>query len=203
YQVGQLAPVTVVLQSNQEIDVDGEFLQKVNGLKTSLEEEVGISSVTPNITEEMYVDLEKLPRNFLSEDHRAIKFSMILDSHPYELDALNTIQLLRELEESLLSDNEFSTDDFQLFYAGQTANQLDVKQMNDRDMILLFSLVTILLIIVLGFQTKSILMPILMMSTILFSYFATLGFGWWIFNNLMGLESISYRLPVYTFVFMV
>lgn len=75
--------------------------------------------------------------------------------------------------------------------------------MNQRDMILLFSLVTILLTIVLGFQTKSVLMPILMMGTIILSYVASLGFGWWIFEHLFGYDAISYRLPVYTFVFMV
>lgn len=75
--------------------------------------------------------------------------------------------------------------------------------MNERDMIVLFSLVTVLLTVMLGFQTRSVLLPILMMSTILLSYFATLGFGWWIFKHLLGLEAISYRLPVYTFVFMV
>src|SRR5690625_7244474 len=75
--------------------------------------------------------------------------------------------------------------------------------MNNRDMILLFSLVTVLLTIVLGFQTKSVLLPVLMMGTIILSYVATLGFGWWIFEHLFGYDAISYRLPVYTFVFMV
>ncbi|MFK4996832.1 MMPL family transporter [Bacillus sp. N9] len=115
------------------------------------------------------------------------------------MEALSTVQKLRDSEEEILKGSGFSD----IHFAGQTAQQLDVKQMNERDMIVLFSLVTLLLTMILGFQTKSVLLPILMMSTILLSYFATLGFGWWIFKHLMGFEAISYRLPVYTFVFMV
>lgn len=42
-----------------------------------------------------------------------------------------------------------------------------------------------------------------MVGTILLSYAATIGFGWLIFKYLLGYESISYRMPVYTFVFLV
>src|SRR5690625_7944366 len=41
------------------------------------------------------------------------------------------------------------------------------------------------------------------MVTIILSYVATLCFGLWIFEHLFGYDAISYRLPVYTFVFMV
>src|SRR5699024_7661582 len=78
-----------------------------------------------------------------------------------------------------------------------------VQQMNKRDMIVLFSLVIVLLTVILGIQTRSVLLPVLMMFTILLSYTASLGFGWFIFEKFMGYEAISYRLPVYTFVFMV
>src|SRR5699024_8074813 len=109
----------------------------------------------------------------------------------------------RDAEGDLIKESGFSAGDEQLHFSGQTAEQLDVKEMNQRDMILLFTLVTVLLTIVLGFQTRSVLMPILMMGTIILSYVASLGFGWFIFENLFGYDAISYRLPVYTFVFMV
>ena len=92
------------------------------------------------------------------------------------------------------------TDFDKMHIAGQTAAQLDVKEMNDRDTIVLFAAVTILLIIVLAFQTKSIILPFLMMGTILLSYFASMGFSWWIFQYIFNLDAISYRLPVYTFI---
>lgn len=203
YPAGQLAPVTVILQSDNKIDANADFLQKVNKLKKKLADQKGIRSVSPDITDDAIKGNTDLPRNFLAESGKAVKLQVVLDDNPYDIAALNTVENLRDHTEIFLKDSGFNKDEFQLLYAGQTAEQLDVKQMNSRDMIVLFSLMTVLLTLVIGFQTKSVLMPILMMTTILLSYLATLGFGWWIFKHLMGYEAISYRLPVYTFVFMV
>ncbi|MCJ8009812.1 MMPL family transporter [Lederbergia wuyishanensis] len=198
YPAGQLAPVNIVLQSNTEFEVNDAFFKNVNSLVEKLEDQKGISSVTPVIT-----DQSNLPRNFLSKSEKAIRIQLILEDNPYDTAALDTVQKLRDSADTFIKDSGFSTKNVKMHIAGQTAQQVDVRQMNNRDMIVLFSLVVILLTFVLGFQTQSVLMPILMMSTILLSYFSTLGFGWWIFHHLMGFEAISYRLPVYTFVFMV
>lgn len=203
YPAGQLAPVTVLLQSDKKNDLSEEFLQNINKLNETIAGQNGVSSVKPKLTEDMITGEEDLPRNFLAENERAVKFQVILDENPYDKSALKTVENLRANVSLLLKDSGFSIDQFQLHFAGQTAEQVDVQQMNVRDMIILFSLVTVLLTIVLGFQTKSVLMPILMISTLLLSYCATLGFGWWIFEHIMGYDAISYRLPVYTFVFMV
>ncbi|WNS75845.1 MMPL family transporter [Bacillus sp. DTU_2020_1000418_1_SI_GHA_SEK_038] len=203
YPAGQLAPVTVLLTSDKEFEINERFFHKVNSLTQKLADSNGVVSVTPLISEQAMKDTRLLPRNFLSESEKAVRLQLILNSNPYEKEALDTIQKLRDSENSLIQGSGFSTEIIKLHFAGQTAQQLDVNHLNQRDMVVLFSLVTVLLTVTLGFQTKSILMPILMMSTILLSYFSTLGFGWWIFKHLMGYDAISYRLPVYTFVFMV
>ncbi|MBS4219688.1 MMPL family transporter [Bacillus sp. FJAT-49711] len=198
YPAGQLAPVNIVLQSNKEFKLNHDFFKNVNNLVKKLESQPGVSSVTPFIT-----DQNSLPRNFLSKSEKTIQLQLILDHNPYDTGALDAVQKLRDSANILLKESGFSSKDVKMHIGGQTAQQVDVRKMNERDIIMLFSLVTILLTLVLGFQTQSVLMPILMMSTILLSYFSTLGFGWWIFHHLMGFEAISYRLPVYTFVFMV
>lgn len=161
----------------------------------AIEQEKGIESISPNKIE----DLDDLPPNFLADDHQAVKLQIVLEDNPYDMVAIERLEDLQELESELLANSIFSD----IHFAGQTAEQLDVKNMNDRDMLVLFTLVTVLLIVILAFQTKSIILPLLMMGTILLSYFASLGFSWWIFEHLFGLDAISYRLPVYTFVFMV
>lgn len=203
YPAGQLAPVTVLVKSDKEFPVNAELFEKVNHLVSMLSDESNVASVTPIIQDEMLNIPESLPKNYLAESNKAIRLQLVLASNPYEKEALDTMQKLRDSEKTLLKDSGFSTADVKIHFAGQTAQQLDVNHMNQRDMIVLFSLVTILLTIILGFQTKTILMPILMMATILVSFFSTMGFGWWIFKHLMGYDAISYRLPVYAFVFMV
>lgn len=203
YPAGELAPVNVILHSQNEMDVNKQLLEQMRELTQTLEEKTGITEVSPEITDDMINGEADLPRDFLSESKQAIAMELILKDNPYEPEALETIQELRDAEEDLIKESGFSAGDEQLHFSGQTAEQLDVKEMNQRDMILLFTLVTVLLTIVLGFQTRSVLMPILMMGTIILSYVASLGFGWWIFEHLFGYDAISYRLPVYTFVFMV
>src|SRR5690625_459981 len=116
--------------------------------------------------------MEEIPQNFLSDNKQVAQFELVLSDHPYEIEAIETIKYLQEKEKILLKDLSFNN----IHYAGQTAEQVDIQHMNKRDMIILFSLVIVLMTLVLGFQTRSILMPLLMMGTILISYAATLGF---------------------------
>ncbi|MFO1446374.1 MMPL family transporter [Bacillus sp. Bva_UNVM-123] len=203
YPAGQLAPVTILIEANKKFELDEDFFNKINKLTEKLSEQNGVDSVTPTIPKEAMKEQKMLPRNFLADSHKAVRLQLILNSNPYEQKAIDIVKKLRDSEEKLIKDSGFSTSDVHLHFAGQTAHQVDVNDMNKRDMIVLFSLVTILLTIILGFQTHSIIMPIFMMATILVSYFSTLGFSWLIFKHVMGFDAISYRLPVYTFVFMV
>lgn len=98
----------------------------------------------------MVTSEEDLPRNFLSEEKRAIQLSVILDDSPYNKEALTTIENLKEEAEKNLKDSGFSTQNFQLHYTGETTEQVDVEQINKRDMVVLFTLVIILLTIILG-----------------------------------------------------
>jgi len=202
YPAGELAPVTVILKDNQEIALDEKFLTKIQTLQKKLNDMKGIDSISQPITDEMVKDPTKLPRDFVSQNKESVKLKVILKDNPYDVSALEAVQKLRDQEGAMLKESGFSSST-QMHIAGQTAEQLDIRAMNQRDMLILFSLVTVLITVMLGFQTRSVLMPILMMATILLSYVATLGFGWIIFHDLLGYDSISYRLPVYTFVFMV
>jgi len=203
YPAGQLAPVTVILTSDEHIALDEKFLTNVKSLEDHLKNIDGVDSISQGLTEEMIKDPKKLPRGFIGEDKKTVKMQIVLKDNPYDSDALKTVQKLRDQEGNILSKSGFSSSSYHLQYAGQTAEQLDIRAMNQRDMVILFSLVTVLITIMLALQTRSILMPLIMMATILLSYVATLGFGWIIFHDIMGYDSISYRLPVYTFVFMV
>lgn len=203
YPPGQLAPMDIVLTSEEPFNFNEDTRANIKKIITQIEQTSGIDSVSPHITDEMIDGSEELPDNVVSESGKSVRMQVIVDGNPYEKDALATVASIRELEKDMLTNYHFSPDTHSLHIAGQTAEQLDVQQMNKRDMILLFTLVTVLLTLVLGFQTKSVLMPVLMMGTILLSYGAALGMGWFMFKTFFGFDSFSYRLPVYTFVFMV
>lgn len=200
---GQLAPVNVILKSEKEIVLDSSLIEKLSSLSNSMKKMGGISTITPEITSDLSVSGAKLPKNFLSQQKYAIKFQITLQDNPYDQEALNTVNMLRENSEDLLNKNGFDSKQFSLHYEGQTAQQLDVRALNQKDIIITFSLIVSFILIMLAFQSRSILIALTMMATMLLSYAATLGLGWVIFHNILGYDAISYRLPVYTFVFLI
>ena len=90
-----------------------------------------------------------------------------------------------------------------MFVAGESAKNADIRDINKRDTVVIMSIMTVLIAIMLGLQTRSIVAPIYMMGTILLSYAATLGLSLFLFDIFLGLESINYRIPLYTFVFLI
>lgn len=202
YPQGQLAPVSVILKSDQFIQVDSAFVKKFRTLTNLIKQEDGINEITPMMTNGM-MEGESLPRNFLSIKKDAIKFQLVLQDHPYDQSALNVLNNLRENSNSYLKESGFDSQKFSIYFAGQTAEQLDVKNLNQRDTIIIFILISVLITIMLIFQSRRVGIALMMMGTMLLSYVATLGLGWMIFHHILGFESISYRLPVYTFVFLI
>ncbi|SEQ49323.1 putative drug exporter of the RND superfamily [Virgibacillus subterraneus] len=186
YTPGEVAPTTVVITSNDAIEKES-----INPLVTQLEEQGLIESVTFN------------DRDFISEDSRAAKLTLVFSENPYTHEVLNAMEELRDNKEDILDDSGFNQDEADLYFAGETAKNLDVRSLNNRDTMVVMVLVTIFITIMLGFQSRSIIAPIYMMATILLSYSAALGISDLIFKNVFDLQQMSYRIPIYAFVFLV
>jgi len=200
---GELAPVTVLLQADGDIVMDKPFVDQLGHLTERLKEQNGIESVSPAVKPEFADGTTSLPKGLVAQGKQSIKLQMILQSNPYEQPALDLIYSLRDQSEAILRDSGLNPANYKLHFAGQSAEQLDVQAMNKRDMMITFSLITLFIGIMLALQTRSIMTAVYMIATILLSYAATIGLGWAIFHEILGYDSISYRLPVYTFVFLV
>ena len=120
------------------------------------------------------------------------QFSIILKANPYSMEALNEVETIRaELKDS------------QVLVSGETVKQVDIREINNRDTLLVMGLMTLLIGLILVFQSRSIRASLLMIFSILLSFGAALGFSTWIFELFYGYMSFSYRIPLYTFVFLV
>ncbi|MFD0716646.1 MMPL family transporter [Paenibacillus sp. GCM10027626] len=199
YPVGELAPVTVMLHADQPMTADDELAQRVRALMAQLRQDGKIDRLQPNPDQ---LDVTKVA-SMLGDDKQTLTFTAVLHTHPYEQEALDLLAKWRQDSNTILNSSGFDSVRDALHFAGQTAEQLDVRTMNERDTIIIFALIALLITIMLAFQTRSIVMPIYMMLTILVSYAATIGISWLVFHYGFNFESFSYRLPVYTFVFMV
>src|SRR5690625_3458773 len=91
----------------------------------------------------------------------------------------------------------------ELFFSGETAASVDNRNVNKRDIVVIVLAETILIFTMLIFLTRSVKISTLMMGTILFSFLAALGIGTFLSNLFFDVHSISNRVPVYAFVFLV
>jgi len=188
YPPGQLAPVSLIVEIGEDASADAAFADKVQALSDRLMQGGGVSSVSPGV---------------LSEDKRFVRLQAVLSSNPYEPEALDLVDRWRTDGKELLAQSGFDANRASLHIAGQTAEQADVRGMNARDTWVLFTGISLLILIMLTAQTRSLKMASLMLLTILLSFAATLGLIWAVFHDLLGFGTFSYRMPVYTFVFMV
>ncbi len=200
FPAGELAPVTVLLENKDGLRLTAQELDAIEQLNVNL---LGVEGVAATSLPERAVleTGEMHGATLYSEDGKALKFDLILAENPYTIASLDTLNRLNEAREELLSNS--SLGGYELYFAGETAKQADVRQLNDKDTTVVVITVTLIIFVMLIFHSRSLVAPIYMMATILISYFSALGLSWFFFENFLGFEGMSYRIPLYAFVFLV
>ncbi|MFD0942184.1 MMPL family transporter [Savagea faecisuis] len=145
FSKGSLAPGTLLMIRDEDWTEDTlkEKMEQLNELD-------GVQSVRPT-------------GHPLVEDHfNVAKLAITFDGNPHGHEAMDTVEMLRDM----------SKEGDELYIAGETAKNVDIRDINERDTWLVVGLMTALIAIMLGFQTKSVIAPIYMVGSIL--YFITL-----------------------------
>ena len=180
---GELAPGTVLVRSDN--DIDPEAAVRLSGLIGEL----------PGIER---AGFQGQP---VSEDGHAARITVTFKGNPYDQTALQAAKELRDKGGSLAGEAGIRATEFHL--AGESALNADLKEINDRDTVVVMISVALLIAIMLGVQTRSIIAPVYLIGTLVLSYAATLGLSVFLFDKLLGQDALSYRIPLYTFVFLV
>ncbi len=180
FEKGDLAPTTVLFESKEAISEEER-----DTLSTILSEQSLVKSVRIND---------------VSDNQRAVSYNVTFDESPYAIETMDALEAMRNDAQKLLQKSELSGN---LYFAGETAEAVDDRSTNNRDLIVIVILETILIFSMLIFLTRSFRMPIYMMGTILLSFLAALGLGMFLTNLLFDIDAISNRVPVYSFVFLV
>lgn len=180
FEKGDLAPTTVLFEGNSTLSEEQQ-----EDLRLALEAQKLVNAVRINGT---------------AEEEKVIDYSLTFEAGPYDVEAIDAMEAIIESSEKILADINL---DGELYFAGETASLVDDRIVNDRDVLVIVLLETILIFVLLIFLTKSIRMPIYMMGTILVSFVAALGLGMFLTDLLFGIDTISSRVPLYAFVFLV
>jgi RND superfamily putative drug exporter len=180
YNKGELAPTSILIESESALSDN-----QIEALSVRLQEEKDVASV-------------RLVS--VSEDAKALKYSMTLDFNPYSVEAIDAVEELRNGSTEWLADASVTGE---IHYAGVTAKLVDERVANNRDIWVIVILETLLILVLLFILTKSIRMSTYMMATILISFVSALGLGIFLVDVLFGFDAVSTRVPVYAFIFLV
>ena len=86
---------------------------------------------------------------------------------------------------------------------GQDAQRLDVKNAYAADQSLVIPLILALVFVVLLLLLRSIMAPVLLLITVVASFFASMGAAWLLFQNVFGFPALDLSVFLYSFLFLV
>lgn len=177
---GDLAPTTIIFEGKKELSADDreKLIKELSG--------------------QPLVDNVRL--NKMTEDATILSLNLTFKESPYSIKTMDALEEIRNNADKIVKDSSLSGS---LHFAGETAKKVDERSVNDRDLIVIVLLETLLILVLLFVLTKSFKMPIYMMGTILLSFLAALGLGMFLTNLFFDISTISDRVPLYSFVFLV
>src|SRR5215217_7965028 len=86
---------------------------------------------------------------------------------------------------------------------GPTAESYDYRQSANRDSLVILPLALLVVFLILAGLLRALLAPLLLVASVILSFFAALGTGIFFFNNVFDFAGVDPSLPLLAFVFLV
>lgn len=135
------------------------------------------------------VDKEVLTSNGTS------RISAILETEPYADESRAAVPRLR----AGMAEIEGAT----ILVGGPSAIDYDTRKTAKRDNNLIIPVALVLVLLILIALLRAVTLPLVLMATVVASYFASLGASLWVFANVFGFPGVDPGLPLYVFIFLV
>ncbi|MBD8025908.1 MMPL family transporter [Ureibacillus sp. Re31] len=179
FSPGELAPVQII------VDTKGEEVR-----------------LTDQIASLPYIDVVSEP--IVGEKDSTIQlYEADLNENPYSTEAMDLIPDLKSDIETMLEEAGIEQANKSFWIGGETAAQVDTKNVQERDESIIQPVMVIIIAILLLLYLRSVPATIYLVGTVLISFFAALGLGWLVLTTFFGAESIASALPLYSFVFLI
>ena len=123
------------------------------------------------------------------------RIDVVLDAEGGSEEAYVAIVDLREAVQGVAGANAL--------VGGDDATRLAVKQAYERDQLLVIPLILILVFIVLVVLLRALLAPILLLTSVVLSFFSAIGASWLLFENVFGMSGLDFSVFLYSFLFLV
>ena len=121
------------------------------------------------------------------------EISAVIDAAPGSDRAGDTVLALRDAVQGIPDTH----------VGGTEAEGLDAAAAYARDRAVIFPLILTLVLAALGLLLRSVVAPVVLVSTVVATYLASLGLSWLLFTRVLGFERLDDGVPLLAFVFLV
>ena len=173
-----------------------DLLQAVQTLADRFEGLEDAYLMPPMASGDLFEQLRPLYDEYISTASKpAFKLEVVL-TDPIGDEGLDAVQEIREVLELHQGDGEAVLSGFSVLYA-------DIREVMNHDMIRAFAFILVGIFVVLLLMLRSVIAPIYLIGTVLLSFTCTLGLTSLFFEVVIGVERLSWLLPIFMFVFLV
>jgi len=166
-------------------------VDKIEAVSVAVKGAPGVTDVTP-LLDGFAIPGQPLPKIKIV-DNKAI-LNLTLDKAPDSVEAGNDIPKIRELAHAA---------DATSLVGGTSAVYFDVRTANGRDNRTIIPIILFVITLILGLLLRSIFSAVLLLGTVVLSYFATLGVCALVFNHIFGFAGGDNSFPLFAFIFLV
>ena len=164
---------------------------KIAAVTAALKSAPGVKNIAPTL------DGIPMPGQPLPEvkivNGKAI-LNLTLDKAPDSVEAGNEVPEIRRLAKAA---------DATALVGGTSAVYFDIRTANNQDNRTIIPIILFVITLILGLLLRSILSAILLLGTVVLSYFATLGVCALVFNHVFGFAGGDNSFPLFVFIFLV
>jgi putative drug exporter of the RND superfamily len=123
------------------------------------------------------------------------KLEATLDEDPYSTAGFDLIPGIRDAAGGVAGDD--------VLVGGPTAEEYDLRQSAARDNRLIVPIALVVVFLILVALLRAITAPLVLIGTVILSYFAALGIGAFFFENVFDFPGMPPDLPLFAFIFLV
>lgn len=134
-----------------------------------------------------------------SRDGSLSSLAVVLDDAPDSAAAKRTVDALRDS----VRDGVHGIEGGEALVGGTTAESLDTQRAADRDLRTVVPVVLAVVLLVLIWLLRSLVAPLMLLATVVLSFFGALGASNLLFEHVLGFAGVDWALPLMGFVFLV
>ncbi|WP_027964861.1 MMPL family transporter [Halalkalibacillus halophilus] len=179
-----------------EFSEAGELVESIQNSETAAETNIYLPE---EIFEEE--DFNSVLDQFTFANGEGMTMEVILSVDPYSVEAMEILEEVKETVESTGFTGKLTGID--VAYSGVPSINSDLDEISSDDYVKTTTIMLSALFVILVVLLRSLLMPLYMIGSLLFTYYASVSVAEIVFVNMLGYDGISWAVPFFGYVMLV